>query len=311
MPEGTPLEQTDRVDRRRSPTRSATRARGRRTTRPTSGRRGPTTSTASSGTTSCARARTSPTSRSTSSTRTTRKAQSHAIAKRVRERDRARSPRASARASRSPRCRPGRRCSRPWSPRSTAPTTTRDIAIAQAGPRARSRRRAGVVDVDWYVEDDQPKYRFVVDQEKAALDGVSEAEIVRALALASAGETRGAPPRRARERGRADRAPPRSRDALGPRSPARACASSGADGNLVSVGELVHPELVTADKSIYHKNLMPVVYVTADVAGAIESPVYAILAARPAELDAMTAARGVRARAAHRGAAVRATIATR
>ena len=31
------------------------------------------------------------------------------------------------------------------------------------------------------------------------------------------------------------------------------------------------------DKSIYHKNLMPVVYVTGDVAGAEESPVYAIL----------------------------------
>ena len=31
----------------------------------------------------------------------------------------------------------------------------------------------GVVDVDWYVEDDQPKYRFVVDKEKAALSGVS------------------------------------------------------------------------------------------------------------------------------------------
>ena len=33
----------------------------------------------------------------------------------------------------------------------------------------------------------------------------------------------------------------------------------------------------TADQSIYHKNLMPVVYVTGDVAGKVESPVYAIL----------------------------------
>jgi multidrug efflux pump subunit AcrB len=32
-----------------------------------------------------------------------------------------------------------------------------------------------------------------------------------------------------------------------------------------------------ADKSIYHKNLMPVVYVTGDVAGSEESPVYAVL----------------------------------
>ena len=39
---------------------------------------------------------------------------------------------------------------------------------------------------------------------------------------------------------------------------------------------MTHVEEETADKSIYHKNLMPVVYVTADVAGAVESPVYAI-----------------------------------
>jgi multidrug efflux pump subunit AcrB len=45
----------------------------------------------------------------------------------------------------------------------------------------------------------------------------------------------------------------------------------------VPLSELVKVEQVTADKSIYHKNLMRVVYVTADVAGREESPVYAIL----------------------------------
>jgi multidrug efflux pump subunit AcrB len=45
----------------------------------------------------------------------------------------------------------------------------------------------------------------------------------------------------------------------------------------VPLGELVKVEEALADKSIYHKNLMPVVYVTGDVAGAEESPVYAIL----------------------------------
>jgi len=45
----------------------------------------------------------------------------------------------------------------------------------------------------------------------------------------------------------------------------------------VSLGELVRVEEQTADQSIYHKNLMPVVYVTGDVAGKVESPVYAIL----------------------------------
>ena len=45
----------------------------------------------------------------------------------------------------------------------------------------------------------------------------------------------------------------------------------------MTLGELVKVEETVADKSIYHKNLMPVVYVTADVAGAEEVPVYGIL----------------------------------
>jgi multidrug efflux pump subunit AcrB len=36
-------------------------------------------------------------------------------------------------------------------------------------------------------------------------------------------------------------------------------------------------ERTITDKSIYHKNLMPVTYVIGDVAGVVESPVYAIL----------------------------------
>jgi multidrug efflux pump subunit AcrB len=57
-------------------------------------------------------------------------------------------------------------------------------------------------------------------------------------------------------------------------------------GNLVSVGEVTRIELVDEDKSIYHKNLLPVVYVTADLAGEIESPVYAILKLGP-QIDDM------------------------
>jgi len=52
---------------------------------------------------------------------------------------------------------------------------------------------------------------------------------------------------------------------------------AGDRGNMVSLGDITSLESVVADKSIYHKNLMPVVYVTGDVAGEVESPVYAIL----------------------------------
>ena len=49
----------------------------------------------------------------------------------------------------------------------------------------------GVVDVDWYVEDEQPKQRFIVDREKAALHGLSTGDVARALRLAAGGETAG------------------------------------------------------------------------------------------------------------------------
>jgi hypothetical protein len=59
---------------------------------------------------------------------------------------------------------------------------------------------------------------------------------------------------------------------------------AGRNGRTVSVGELVRSESVVEDKSIYHKNLLPVTYVTADIAGEIESPVYAMLKLGP-EID--------------------------
>ncbi|HSO40063.1 MAG TPA: efflux RND transporter permease subunit, partial [Labilithrix sp.] len=160
------------------------------------------------------------------------------------------------------------------------PDYGRQIEVAKQ-VRETMEKTAGVVDVDWYVEDDQPKYRFVVDKEKAALSGVSEAEIVRALRLAAAGEAQGlVHDEREKEDVpvmlRLDRATRSDLDRL------QGVRLTGRDGNLVSIGELVHPVLVTEDKSIFHKNLMPVVYVTADVAGQIESPVYAILQLGPA-----------------------------
>jgi len=51
----------------------------------------------------------------------------------------------------------------------------------------------------------------------------------------------------------------------------------GRDGLLVPISEVSKVIHDSRDISIYHKNLMPVVYVTADLAGKQESPVYAIL----------------------------------
>jgi multidrug efflux pump subunit AcrB len=145
------------------------------------------------------------------------------------------------------------------------------------------KRTDGVVDVDWYVEEDQPKYRLVVDKEKAALDGISEEDIARTMRLASSGYQAGLLHADAEKEDvplvvRLDRA---SRSDL---ERMKSLKVAGRAGRMVAVGELAREERVIEDKSIYHKNLMPVVYVTADVAGAMESPVYAILKLGP-EID--------------------------
>ncbi|MFO0736384.1 MAG: efflux RND transporter permease subunit [Labilithrix sp.] len=164
------------------------------------------------------------------------------------------------------------------------PSYDRAIQVARM-VRDKMEATKGVVDVDWYVEDDQPKLRFVVDQEKAALSGVSEAEIGDALRVAVAGSELGLlHDERAREDVpivmRLDRATRSDLQRL------EGLKLVGRGGHLVGIGELVRAERVIEDKTIHHKNLMPVVYVTADIAGEIESPVYAITKLAP-ELDRM------------------------
>ncbi len=134
----------------------------------------------------------------------------------------------------------------------------------------------GVVDVDWYVEDDQPKFQFVVDKEKAALNGVSAEQVAATLRIAVEGMPVGLAHQPAEKEDlpivlRLSRAERSSVEDL------KQIKVMGAGGNLVSLGELVKVVEQTNDKSIYHKNLMPVTYVTGDVAGSVESPVYAIL----------------------------------
>ena len=134
----------------------------------------------------------------------------------------------------------------------------------------------GVVDTDWYVEDPQPRLIFRVDQVKAAENGIAVADVSRALALATSGMQVGLlhdpnarePIPAVVEFDRPDRS---SEDAL------ENIRLPGSGGSMVSLRELVEVEHTTIQRSIYHKNLKRVVYVTGDVAGAEESPVYAIL----------------------------------
>ena len=138
------------------------------------------------------------------------------------------------------------------------------------------RTTEGVVDVDWWVEAPQPKQVFRVDREKAALHGVPAAKVSRTLGLALTGETVGLL-HSAREAEPVDlrvelpRAERSSSDALGD------VHLTAMDGAMVPLSELVRVEQTVRRPSLHRKNLKPVVYVTGDVAGSAESPVYAIL----------------------------------
>jgi multidrug efflux pump subunit AcrB len=151
----------------------------------------------------------------------------------------------------------------------------------------------GVVDTDWYIEADQPKVEFVIDKEKAALHGISAETISQTLQIAVGGDSVDLlhVPKEKEDVNivlqlpLASRSNPeellalrvRAGDANALPEPAAASATGASLPPLVPLRELVTVKHTVIDKSIYHKNLMPVTYVIGDVAGVVESPVYAIL----------------------------------
>jgi len=159
------------------------------------------------------------------------------------------------------------------------PSEESRIALADR-VRTIFRESPGVVDVDWYVEDRQPKTILVVDKEKAALHGISEASIANTIQMAVQGYPVAllhSPVDRedvniVLELPRALRARPEDLLALPVRNEMNPAAP------VVPLRELVTLQSVPGERNIYHKNLQNVTYVTADVAGVVESPVYAIFA---------------------------------
>jgi len=132
----------------------------------------------------------------------------------------------------------------------------------------------GVVDTDWYVEAPQARTTLQVDTDKAAAAGLSAAAVASVVRMASSGETVGLlhDPHAREDVPIVLRLPRAQRGTLGP---VQALRVNGAQP--VAIGELTRPVASTVERSIYHKNLQPVTYVTADMAGGAESPVYAIL----------------------------------
>ncbi|HSQ86076.1 MAG TPA: efflux RND transporter permease subunit, partial [Desulfobacterales bacterium] len=134
----------------------------------------------------------------------------------------------------------------------------------------------GVVDVDWYMEGTQPRYKIEIDREKAALHGISVTRINRTLELALKGQQAGLlhQPLEKEDVLILMRLPLSDRAGI---QRLKELKLLSADGRMVPISALINVIKTPVDQSIYHKNLMPVVYVIGDVAGVKESPVYAIL----------------------------------
>ncbi|WP_276363043.1 efflux RND transporter permease subunit [Daejeonella sp. H1SJ63] len=133
-----------------------------------------------------------------------------------------------------------------------------------------------IVDIDWMVEDAQTEYRLEVDKEKAMLNGVASQQVVGNLTYLL------------KEYPVSHLYDESSNDQVGivlslddaDKSSLQDITSlkvKGVHGNLVPVSDLVKVVRDTLNKTIYRKDQKRVVYVTADMAGALESPVYAIL----------------------------------
>jgi multidrug efflux pump subunit AcrB len=131
----------------------------------------------------------------------------------------------------------------------------------------------GIVDVDDSVAAASPRLVVSVDRQKAGLLGVSQEQVTRTLAIglsgldatyAHVGREHDPIPVRL-ELPVADQARIQSLLALDVRSES---------GELVPLAGLVHVRRSVVQQPIYHKDLLPVAYVTGDMAGRLDSPLY-------------------------------------
>jgi multidrug efflux pump subunit AcrB len=147
----------------------------------------------------------------------------------------------------------------------------------------------GVVDVDWFREEDRRRKVLSVDKEKAALNGISEKQITRAIEIA----VRGYPLdlyHLATDKESVEMVlelPPEYRARVESILNISLRSETNPSAPLVPLRELIVVSEQQVEQPIYRKNLKPVIYVTGDVADMVESPVYAILAMNKklAELD--------------------------
>ncbi|PKV48371.1 multidrug efflux pump subunit AcrB [Aquimarina sp. MAR_2010_214] len=133
-----------------------------------------------------------------------------------------------------------------------------------------------VVDIDWMVEDDQIEYEFIIDKEKAMLYGVAPQQIAYTMnmALSNSAITNLYDEDASNQVAIVVALDEKEKSTILDISQLKIKSQRGV---MIAISDLVTIQQRTLAKSIYRKNQKRVVYVMADMAGELESPVYAIL----------------------------------
>lgn len=143
--------------------------------------------------------------------------------------------------------------------------------------RERFEKTPSIVDIDDSVESNAPRFIISINRRKAALLGVTQEEISTTIAAAldgldvtflHTGHAKYPIPIRM-ELPIADKADIETLLAF---------KIKNTSGKLVPISEIVSIHKSQWEKSIHHKDLLPVVYVTGDMAGKIDSPLYGMIA---------------------------------
>ncbi len=145
--------------------------------------------------------------------------------------------------------------------------------------RAVFEKTEGIVAIDDTVEDDAQRFVVRVLQNKAAMAGVAQKDVVAAMKMGLSGED--VTP----IHGSGSKYEIPVRITLPPERLSHLeellkLTVRGAGGNLVPLSELVEVMPSEREKSIYHKDLLPVVFVFGDTGGAIDSPLYGLFGMR-------------------------------
>jgi multidrug efflux pump subunit AcrB len=147
-----------------------------------------------------------------------------------------------------------------------------------------------IVDVDWMVEGEQTEYRLEVDKEKAMLNGIATQQIVATLTAIL------------REHPISTLYDENANESIGivlslidrdktTLNDIENIKIKSSQGFTIPISDLVEVKKVTLQKTIFRKDQKSLVYIMADMAGGLESPVYAILGMNE-KLQKMTLPKG-------------------